>query len=111
MPEPSIKKATQPDHFGYVFTGLIQVPEDGVYTLATTSDDGSILYIDGVKVVDNDLSHAAIRATGKIALKKGCHRYRLEYFEDYEGEHLSWEWQLPSRNKLETIPANVLFIQ
>lgn len=111
MPEPSIKKATQPDHFGYIFTGLIQVPEDGVYTLATTSDDGSILFIDGVKVVDNDLSHAAIRATGKIALKKGCHRYRLEYFEDYEGEHLSWEWQLPSKNKLEAIPTNVLFIQ
>ena len=111
MPEPSILQATQPDHFGYVFTGLIQVPEDGVYTLATISDDGSILYIDGVKVVDNDLSHAAIRATGKIALKKGCHRYRLEYFEDYEGDHLSWEWQLPSQNKLEAIPASVLFIQ
>ena len=109
MPEPSIKNATQPDHFGYVFTGLIQVPEDGVYTFATRSDDGSILYIDGVKVVDNDFSHSAVRATGKIALYKGCHNYRLEYFEDYEGDHLSWEWQLPSKKELEAIPANVLF--
>ena len=111
MPEPAINGATQPDHFGYIFTGIMEVPEDGVYTFATRSDDGSVLYIDGVKVVDNDLSHAAIRATGKIALRKGYHHYRLEYFEDYEGEHLSWEWQLPSKNDLELIPSKVLFVK
>ena len=109
MPEPSILKATQPDHFGYVFTGLIQVPEDGVYTFATKSDDGSVLYIGGEKVVNNDFSHAAVQATGKVALKKGCHQYRLEYFEDYEGDHLSWSWQLPSKKELVAIPTNVLF--
>ena len=109
IPEPSIKNATQPDHFGYVFSGIILVPEDGVYTFATRSDDGSILYIDGEKVVDNDLSHAAILATGKIALNKGYHNYKLEYFEDYEGDHLSWKWQLPSKKQLEDIPASVLF--
>lgn len=111
MKEPSIKEAPQADHFGYIFEGLINVPEDGVYTFATKSDDGSVLYIGDTKVVDNDGSHAAISASGKIALKKGLHAYRLLYFEDYEGEELGWEWMTPDARQMETIPADVLFIK
>ena len=111
MAEPSIEKAKQPDHFGYVFTGLINVPEDGVYTFQTRSDDGSVLLIHDQKVVDNDGSHAAIPATGTIALKKGFHPYKLYYFEDYEGEHLSWAWKTPSAKELLPIPASTLFIK
>lgn len=111
MKEPSIKEAPQADHFGYIFEGLIDVPEDGVYTFATKSDDGSVLYIGDTKVVDNDGSHAAISASGKIALKKGLHPYKLMYFEDYEGEELGWEWMIPSSDRMEAIPASRLFIK
>lgn len=111
MPEPSIKGAKQEDHFGYIFSGLINVPEDGVYTFQTRSDDGSILIIDNEKVVDNDSSHAAIPATGRITLKKGYHPYTLYYFEDYEGEHLSWAWKTPSSKELVSIPASALFVK
>ena len=31
MPEPSISGAKQEDHFAYIYTGYINVPEDGVY--------------------------------------------------------------------------------
>lgn len=111
MPEPSIKEARQEDHFGYVFTGLIDVPEDGVYTFLTRSDDGSVLSIHGEVVVNNDGSHAAIPATGQIALKKGLHPYTLYYFEDYEGEHLSWAWKLPSAKEPAPVPASALFVK
>lgn len=111
MSEPSIKDAPQADHYGYIFEGLIEVPEDGVYTFATKSDDGSVLYINGEKVVDNDGSHAAISASGRIALKKGLHPYKLMYFEDYEGEHLSWEWMTPSGKQMEPVPANILYVK
>lgn len=111
MPEPSIKGARQEDHFGYIFSGLINVPEDGVYTFQTRSDDGSVLYIDHELVVNNDGSHAAIPATGFIALKKGFHPYMLYYFEDYEGEYLSWAWKLPSAKELAPVPASVLFVK
>lgn len=111
MPEPSIKGAKQEDHFAYIFSGLINVPEDGVYEFMTRSDDGSILYIGDVKVVDNDGSHAAIPATGRVALKKGFHAYTLSYFEDYEGEHLSWAWKTPTAKEYVPIPASVLFIK
>lgn len=111
MPEPSIKDAKQADHFAFIFTGVIFVPEDGIYEFMTKSDDGSVLHIDNVKIVDNDGSHAAISATGRIALKKGYHKYKLAYFEDYEGEHLSWAWKKPASDKFEDIPATNLFIK
>ena len=87
------------------------MPEDGVYTFMTRSDDGSVLYIDNTLVVNNDGSHAAIPATGMVALQKGFHSYKLMYIEDYEGEHLSWAWQLPSASELEQIPASALFVK
>ena len=109
MPEPSIAGAHQPDHFGYTFTGYINVPVDGVYTFMTRSDDGSVLKIGDEVVVNNDGSHAAIPATGLIPLAKGLHPFTLLYFEDYEGEELSWGWALPGSDEIVPIPANVLF--
>lgn len=111
MKEPTIKEAKQEDHFAYIFNGVIFVPEDGVYEFMTKSDDGSVLYIGNEKIVDNDGSHAAIIATGRIALKKGCHSYRLLYFEDYEGEHLEWGWKRPSAESFEPIPEANLFVK
>ena len=110
MPEPSIKGAKQEDHFGYIFTGYIYAPEDGVYEFSTRSDDGSVLYIGKEKVVDNDASHAAIDAMGRIPLQKGYHPFALHYFEDYEGEYLGWSWRTPSMSKLDAIPTENLYI-
>ena len=45
MPAPSIAQAPQEDHFAYVFTGLILIPERGVWEFMTKSDDGSVLMI------------------------------------------------------------------
>lgn len=111
MSEPSIAGAKQADHFGYIFEGYLSIPADGIYEFATRSDDGSVLYIGGEKVVDNDLSHAAIEATGRIPLQKGYHPFRLLYFEDYEGEHLSWSWRIPGATKVEPIPAEYLYVK
>ena len=61
--------------------------------------------------LNNDGSHAAIPATGFIALEKGFHSYKLYYFEDYEGEHLSWAWKLPSAETLVPIPSSVLYVE
>lgn len=96
MNEPSIKNAKQPDHFAYIFSGIINIPEDGIYEFMTKSDDGS---------------HAAIVATGRITLKKGYHSYKLSYFEDYEGEELSWGWKKHLSTDFESIPPENLFIK
>lgn len=111
MPEPSIAAVAQPDHFGYVFEGLIRIPQRGVWSFCTRSDDGSVLYIGDRKVVDNDGSHAAVTATGRVALEEGLYPFRLLYFEDYEGEEFSWGWQSPDSDSFAPVPSERLFIR
>lgn len=88
MKNISIKEAPVADHFAYDFRTLVNIPERGVYRFYTFSDDGSMLYIDGKLVVDNDGGHSGRRAEGKIALEKGLHELHLLYFEDYMGQEL-----------------------
>jgi len=84
----SILDAPAKDHFGYEFKAYLRIPQTGVYNFYLYSDDGSLLYIDGKQVIDNNGSHSAARKGGKIALEEGFHEIHLLYFEDYMGEKL-----------------------
>ena len=58
--------------------------------------DGSVLLIDGRKVVDNDSLHAAVTATGRVALEVGlaaCLRTAL--FRGLRGVGAGWGWKAP----------------
>ena len=109
MPEPDITRASAEEHFGYVFTGYLDVPTDGMWRFALKSDDGSALYINNELVVNNDGSHSNITATGCAPLRKGLHPFRLLFFEDYEGQSLSWAWQAEGESDYTPIPANRLY--
>jgi uncharacterized protein (DUF1684 family) len=69
------------DNYAFKFSGFINVPEDGIYTFYTTSDDGSQLFIGNTLVVNNDGLHGAIEAAGTIGLKQGKHAFTVTYFE------------------------------
>ena len=109
MAAPSISNCPMTDHFAYIFTGLIDVPESGIWEFATISDDGSILEVDGLTVVNNDGSHPATLTNGMAALEKGLHPFRLIYFEDYEGEFLDWKWKRREESGYYDIPAENLY--
>ncbi len=109
LAEPSILEAPDEDHFGYVFTGYLDVPEDGIWSFMLMSDDGAVLDIDGARVVDNDGSHAAIATFGRIPLKKGLHPYRIVYLEDYEGQELTWAWKAEGQDRFSPIPKERLY--
>ena len=109
LPEPSIKGATDEDHFGFVFTGYLDVPEDGLWEFAVTSDDGAVLELDGQLVVNGDGSHANYKATGHVGLRKGLHAFRLRYLEDYEGQNLEWAWKYPSTEDFKAIPQSAIY--
>lgn len=83
----STGQARAADHFAFEFTGWIKIPETAAYRFFTYSDDGSILYIDGKEIVNNDGSHGLKREDGKTGLEAGFHEFRLLYFEDY-GDNL-----------------------
>lgn len=96
------------DHFAFTFGGYIEVPQDGVYTFYTRSDDGSQLFIHDKLVVDNNGSHSARVRRGNVALQKGLHPIRITYFEDFLGETLEVGYEgdgLPLRR----VPFATLF--
>ena len=80
--------ADNDNYIGLVFNGYVEIPESGIYTAYTESDDGSRLYINGKRVVDNDGLHGRQTRMGQVALEKGMHEVRIEFFESSGGEFL-----------------------
>ena len=109
LPEPGIENAPDEDHFGYIFSGYIDIPEDGIWSFSLTSDDGAILEIDGSLVVNNDGSHSALTTFGRIPLLRGLHTYKLIYLEDYEGQVLAWGWKAEGAADFSPVPADKLY--
>ncbi|MDP1662758.1 MAG: PA14 domain-containing protein [Phycisphaerales bacterium] len=96
------------DYFASVTTATLTVPTAGSWTFFTTSDEGSLFYIDGVLVVNNDFVHTAIERSGVIAsLSAGSHALRIEHFELTGACEVTARWQGPGVAK-QVIPATRL---
>ena len=81
-------------NIGLIFTGYINIAEDGLYSFYTYSDDGSYIRIDGQMVVDSDGPHSRVERSGQAALKKGLHEVEARYF-DHSGGILEAGWIMP----------------
>jgi len=91
--------AQSDNNFGFRYTAKIAVEQAGEYTFYTTSDDGSELFINGQRVVDNDGLHPAEERNGKIQLTEGEHDIVVTFFEKTGGQTLSVSWAGPDFNK------------
>ena len=67
--------------FAIDYSGRIAVARSGTYRFSLTSDDGSMLIIDGRTVIDNDGTHAPQTKKGSIDLTAGVHDIRVQYFQ------------------------------
>lgn len=76
------------EYVGRVLEGYVVIPEDGIYRFELGSDDGSKMYIGGAVVVDNDGLHGYEVKVGQIALAKGYHPIRVEWFNATGGAEL-----------------------
>ncbi|MBK8558108.1 MAG: chitobiase/beta-hexosaminidase C-terminal domain-containing protein [Lewinellaceae bacterium] len=65
---------------GMVWQGYIYVDSDGGYQFWLNSDDGSALYLDTQKIVDNGGNHGMQEKTGYANLQKGWHGLKVIYF-------------------------------
>ncbi|MCZ7644539.1 MAG: NPCBM/NEW2 domain-containing protein [Planctomycetota bacterium] len=95
--------------FTIVWTGFLSVPEDGHYTLALISDDGSRLFIDGKLVVDHYRPHSAIRLAGAVDLKAGLYPLKLEYFENTADASCKLLWAKQDSFAETVVPAEALW--
>ncbi len=90
--------ATQTTNYGFLWQGYINVPKDGSYIFATTSDDGSALWFNsytptGTPTVNNDGAHSSTTVSGKaITLTAGIYPICIEYFQVTGGANMSVSW-------------------
>ena len=93
------------DYWSVRYTGAIIIPESGNWTFYLDSDDGTVLWIDEVEVVNNQGIHSMSETSNSTWLDAGPHRLRTEFFE--HGAHAGYilSWSGPNQTK-QVIPAS-----
>jgi hypothetical protein len=82
--------------FGIEYTGEFKPDKAGIYIFKLISDDGSKLFIDGKKVIDNDGIHAEWAERDTLYLSDSVHMIKLDYFQGPRYElALQLYWNLP----------------
>ncbi|EKX37532.1 hypothetical protein GUITHDRAFT_144953 [Guillardia theta CCMP2712] len=81
----SIVPSTPEYNYVWAVYGKLSVGAAGTYRMCVTSNEGSLLYVKEVLVVDNDGSHGARQECGELELSKGSHTVFLTGFK-YEGD-------------------------
>jgi hypothetical protein len=95
--------------FGILFNSYLKVENTGEYKFYTYSDDGSKLFIDGEKVVDNDGDHGTRERSGVVSLDKGMHQITVQYFNGGGGAWLDIFYRGPGIIK-QIIPPELLYL-
>ncbi len=95
-------------NFALTYTGYIKIPEDGLYTFYTTSDDGSAVLIDNKLVVNNDGQHAMVERSGTAMLNSGYHKIELLFFQAGGGMGLDVSIKGQHMEK-QIIPEDILY--
>jgi autotransporter-associated beta strand protein len=93
--------------FQAFWEGYINIPETGTYTFYTSSDDGSMVFIDGQAIVNNWGGHGVQERTGSISLTAGLHGFALNFYNSSGGYGLTASISGPSLTK-QFIPNSML---
>ena len=93
-----------------LFNGFINITTPGTYTFSTTSDDGSMLFVDGkdTPVVSNNNFQGATTQTGTVNFTTtGYHQIDVGFFQGGGGNGLLVQYTPPG-GSITTIPNSVL---
>lgn len=97
------------EYFGLNINFKLNIEKAGEYKFWLNSDDGSILLIDGVKLIDNDGRHGARSRDAKINMTKGAHEMNIRYFQGpRKSIALELKWRAPGDTKDDYIPLTNL---
>ena len=99
---------TRDENYAFIFTGFIEIPEDGAYTLYLTSNDGSRLFLNDELAINNDGAHGKREESVVVSLSKGYHKFVLSYFQLGGGQTLEMEWS-GEKFEREVMPASVFY--
>ncbi len=96
-----------PDAFSVRWSGYIFVNRSGVHRIATSSDDGSQVFVDGRLVVDNDGTLGLATREASVPLERGSHAIVVQYSQAGGPYELEWEWAY-DREPLADVPSWLL---
>lgn len=88
--------------------GFVDANTAGEYEFKLTSDDGSILKLDGRTLIDHDGLHGADARIAPVTLTAGQHPLDLWFFQCYGGWTLKLEWKRPGAKAFEVVPQSAL---
>ena len=77
------------DHYAMQLEYDMNILKTDTFTFRLCSDDGSMLYIDGKLLIDDNGEHGPTYGDKDILLTKGVHRIRVDYFEFHLSQSLS----------------------
>jgi beta-glucosidase len=81
------------------WTGKVAPPTTGTYTFSLTSDDGSRLFVNGQKIIDQWQPQASTTRTGTIALTAGqAVSIQVDYYQAGGSSNLTLGWLQPGQN-------------
>ena len=89
--------------------GKIIAPVAGTYNFSTSSDDGSIIGIDGTLVVANNFFQGTTTRTGTIDLTAGEHDIVIGFYEGGGAADMTASWQPPGAAGFVPLPNSALF--
>ncbi|MEW6003731.1 MAG: glycoside hydrolase family 3 C-terminal domain-containing protein [Stygiobacter sp.] len=88
------------DNFSVRWTGYLRVPKTGMYSLKTSTDDGTRLYLDDKLVINDWNDHAVETRNYTVQLEEGkLYKIKLEYYENGGGAVAIFAWSMPDENK------------
>lgn len=98
--------------FILTFEGQIKLEAAGSYQFETRSDDGSLLFVNNQKVVDNDGDHAPRSIAGSsVNFTAGVYPLVVHVFNRRSGFELKLRWKVPDSTTFVTIPNSVFFLK
>ncbi len=102
------------DFYVVIWRGYFVAPETGDWTFALQSDDGSVLYLDGKMVVDNNSDHGwdsndqRVTTRKTVTLEKGAHEIVIGFYEK-SGQNAVAAWLTrPGAAEDEALPQALL---
>jgi len=100
IPNLTIDKRKREDYFGYIWSGFLDIPRDGIYTFSVKVNDKCTLYLD-----DKEFLRGGFRT---VALRKGKYSMMEKYFQLGARKFNIVSWEGPGIANQE-IPPNTLF--
>ncbi len=98
-------RQSTPNAYSVRWTGSLEAPKTGNYSLHTFSNDGVRLWLDGKQVINNWTDHGETEDIGQVHLEAGKkYDLKLEYFYNGGQSIMKLLWQGPELPK-SMIPA------